>query len=338
MKNTQKKKILIFGGTGSLGKTLIKRYVEENEVCVFSRDESKHWTIKNEMSHKNLSFFLGNIRDKKRCLESILWFKPTHIILASALKHVDVCELSPHESIKTNILGINNVIEIIKENSNKLDFIDVVLMVSTDKACSPINVYGMSKSIAERIVTSASNLNLKTKFVAVRYGNVLESRGSIIPLFKYQSDNCEAITITDTRMTRYVMTLEQSVDLIDYTMRSAKSGETLIPNLPSMKIIDLANIFSEISGKPVKCIGLRPGEKLHEDLINESESTRTRELGEYLAVASSFTVPFSNKNHVARSDMSLMNKEELKNRLHKLEILERPLSQFVGKNIEELKK
>ena len=119
MSTLENKRILIFGGTGSLGKTLISRYVAKNKVCVFSRDESKHWTIRNEMSQENLSFFLGDIRDKQRCLESILQFKPTHIILAAALKHVDVCERTPSESIKTNILGINNVVEVVKENIDR---------------------------------------------------------------------------------------------------------------------------------------------------------------------------------------------------------------------------
>lgn len=332
------KRIIVFGGTGSLGKTLIKRYVSDNSVCVFSRDESKHWTIKNEMGHKNLSFVVGDIRDKQRCRDAILKFKPTHVILASALKHVDVCERSPSESIKTNISGIENIVNVIKDSYEKLPNLETVLMVSTDKACSPINVYGMCKSIAERVVTSASDLGLGTKFIAVRYGNVLESRGSIIPLFKYQSEFCDKITVTDKRMTRYVMTLDESVDLIDAAMKNAKSGETWIPNLPSMKVMDLAEIFSEISNKPIEIVGMRPGEKLHEDLINESESMRAKKVEKYYAVSSSFTMPHQKNNYVMRSDMSLMTKEDLKNHLESLEILDKSLDQFPGKTIEELKK
>lgn len=332
-------RIIIFGGTGSLGKMLINRYVKDNKVHVFSRDESKHWTIKNEMSHhQNLSFTVGDIRDRQRCKDAILRFKPTHIILASALKHVDVCERSPSESIKTNILGIENVVNVVKDNHEKLSYLKSILMVSTDKACSPINVYGMCKSIAERIVTSASDLMLPFKFVAVRYGNVLESRGSIIPLFKYQSEHCSEITVTDDRMTRYVMTLDESVDLIDACMKNAKSGETWVPRLPSMKVIDLAKIFSEISGKPITIVGMRPGEKLHEDLINESESMRTHIDGKYYAISSSFTPPFQHKKYTMRSDISLMSKDDLRSHLHNLGILEKPLDQFHGKFIEELKK
>ena len=334
------KKILIIGGTGSLGKTLIKKFVDNNLVCVYSRDESKHWTIRNEMGHENLSFFLGDIRDKQRCLESIMFFKPTHIILASALKHVDVCERSPQESIKTNILGIENVVECVKNNHEKLGFLETVLMVSTDKACSPINVYGMCKSIAERIVTSASDLNLGIDFIAVRYGNVLNSRGSIIPLFKYQSQHHDSITVTDDRMTRYVMTLEESVDLIESAMLFAKTGETWIPSLPSMKVIDLAEIFSEMSEKPIKIVGMRPGEKIHEDLINESESARVEKKDQkYLAISPSYVMPFNeNQDYTMDSSKSLMSKADLKKYLHDLNILDKKISDFVGKNIDEVKK
>lgn len=337
MKKIKNKRILIFGGTGSLGKTLIKRYVEENEVCVFSRDESKHWTIKNSQNHRNLSFRIGDIRDESRCREVIIEFQPTHIILASALKHVDVCENSPSESIKTNITGIENVVRAVKENETRLSDLEVVLMVSTDKACSPINVYGMCKSIAERVVTSAKSSNGKIRFLSVRYGNVLESRGSIIPLFKYQSEHKQEITITDERMTRYVMTLDESVDLINEAMNSGSAGETWIPNLPAMKVKDLAEIFSEMSGKPIKIIGTRPGEKLHEDLVNLSESMRSKRVGRYVIVASSKTQPFQKEDNTMRSDRNLMTKHELYSHLQKLGILSQPLSSFSGKTIEEIK-
>ena len=337
MAEAKSKRILIFGGTGSLGKTLIKRYVEENTICVFSRDESKHWTIRNKINTSNLMFRVGDIRDESRCREVLLEFQPTHVILASALKHVDVCENSPSESIKTNITGIENVVRIVKEQENRLNDLEVVLMVSTDKACSPINVYGMCKSIAERVVTSASSAFGKTKFLSVRYGNVLESRGSIIPLFKYQSEHKEAITITDERMTRYVMTLDESVDLINDAMTKGNSGETWIPNLPAMRVKDLAQIFSEMSDKPVKVIGTRPGEKIHEDLINRTESMRSKKIGKYYVIMPSNTQPFQDRDNTMRSDRNLMTKDQLFDHLQRLKILTKPLSSFDGKNIEEIK-
>jgi len=334
IKNTN---ILIFGGSGSLGKTLVKRFILNNRVCVYSRDESKHWTMKNENNHSNLSFVVGDIRDKSRAREAIIDFKPDHIILASALKHVDVCERSPSESILTNVNGIQNVISLIKENYRNFDFIKTVCMVSTDKACSPINVYGMSKALSERIVTSCKTDN-DIKFVAVRYGNVLESRGSIIPLFKYQAENKDEITVTHKDMTRYVMTLSDSVDLIEQAITIGKSGETWIPSLPSMKIYDLAEIFSEINDKPIRVIGMRPGEKIHEDLINEAESLRTIKNGQYFIIYPSYTQPFNKGIFSMRSDTSLMTKEELRTHLENLEILQKPLSQFVGKKIEDIRK
>ena len=299
---------------------------------------SKHWTMKNENNHSNLSFMVGDIRDKSRCLDAMLSFKPDHIILASALKHVDVCERSPCESILTNIEGVSNIVKAVKENLSLFQNLKTVLMVSTDKACSPINVYGMCKAIAERLVTSCAILSSRVKFIAVRYGNVLESRGSIIPLFKYQSENQECITVTHKDMTRYVMTLDESVDLIERAMVKGKSGETWIPTLPAMRILDLAEIFSEMSGKPVKIIGMRPGEKIHESLINESESLRAVVGKKYSIVSPSHIEPFNDDAFLARSDQCLMTKRQLKDSLIKLEILKKPLSQFTGKTIEEIRK
>ena len=208
-------------------------------------------------------------------------------------------------------------------------------MVSTDKACLPINVYGMCKAIGERVITSDLNDNDKIKYIAVRYGNVLESRGSIIPLFKYQCENKDSITLTHENMTRYVMTLEQSADLIESALINAKSGETWIPDLKSMKIIDLAEIFSEIYNKKIKIIGMRPGEKLHEDLISTSESLRCRKEGIYYAILPSFTQPFNSVDYSMNSLKSLMTKDQLKNYLQELGILDMPLSSFVGKTIKE---
>ena len=186
------------------------------------------------------------------------------------------------------------------------------------------------------MVTSCAALESKIKFVAVRYGNVLESRGSIIPLFKYQAENKDSITITHNEMTRYVMTLDESVDLIETAMLEGNSGETWIPALPAMKILDLAEIYSEMYGKPIKVIGMRPGEKLHESLINDSESLRTNKGKKYSVVLPSYTKPFNGKEFSMRSDDSLMTKEELRNHLEDLDILQKPLSQFIGKNIEDI--
>lgn len=333
-------KILVIGGTGSLGKSLISRLKDNNIVGVFSRDEAKHWTIKNKQNHNsNLEFFVGDIRDFERLEQVIINFNPDTIIIAAALKQVDTCELAPEESIKTNILGPKNVVKVIERNIERLKC-STVLMVSTDKACEPINVYGMCKSISERIVTSKA-LNFdksKIRFIGTRYGNVLDSRGSIIPLFKYQSLNNENITITDERMTRYVMTLDESVDLIIKAVEMAETGEILIPKLNSMRIKDVAEIYSEISGKPISVIGIRPGEKIHEKLVCEAESLRARDIGSHYILESSISTVRRDSSDMFdySSNDDVLSKEELREYLFGLGHLDLNLEKYLGINIEEI--
>lgn len=332
---------LIFGGTGSLGRKLIERWLPKGEfISVYSRDEAKHWTLKNEVASGPLSttfeqlrFFVGDVRDSIRVRDVIRQIKPERIIIAAALKQVDTCELSPSESVLTNLIGTQNVVDAINDLQHKC----TVLFVSTDKACSPVNVYGMCKAISERIITSQAMVSDIAKFLVVRYGNVLESRGSIIPLFKYQGEHGEALTVTDPDMTRYLMTLDDSVNLIENALDSGHSGETWIPRLPSMRIGDLAKIFSSKYEKPIKIIGLRPGEKKHEDLINESESVRT-----WLSHDRKHHIispVFKNGNSVRftySSSDSVMSAYELELHLNQLGILDAPLSDFKGAGIEEI--
>lgn len=337
-------KTLIIGGTGSLGRKLIERFLPDHEVAVYSRDEAKHWTIKNDLASgpmqprsPNLRFFVGDIRDASRVREVIRQYAPETIIVAAALKQVDTCELSPSESIATNLLGTQNVVNAVSDVWPAV-VVKKVLFVSTDKACSPVNVYGMCKAISERVVTSRAEQVLNTRFLAVRYGNVLESRGSIVPLFKYQGIHNECLTVTDPNMTRFLMTLDDSVDLIQYALRYGASGETWIPRLPSMKVGDLAEIFSEKYKKPIKIIGLRPGEKQHEDLINESESVRTyapRGNNHYV-IGPSFRAG-EGKRFTYTSNDDVMSKEQLLAHLQKLNILDRDLSDYpAGLKIEEI--
>lgn len=340
--------ILIFGGTGSLGRALIKRYLEKSDrevddVVAFSRDEAKHWTLMNEFaSHPHahrLKFIVGDIRDKKRVIDAIRQIKPNTIIIAAALKQVDTCELSPSESVLTNMIGTQNVVEAVIESLPSA--VKTVLFVSTDKACSPVNVYGMCKALSERLVTSVAKQSLPVKFVGVRYGNVLESRGSIIPLFKYQGENNTHFTVTNPDMTRFVMTLDDSVDLIEKTIDRANSGEIWIPRLPSMKIGDLADIFSKKYNKPIKFVGLRPGEKMHEALLNDSEATRTRlkqDNGDNNYIISPAFVAGKSPMFQYTSADDVMTQEQLEAHLSKLGILDAPLSSFQGRVIEEIVK
>lgn len=337
---------LIFGGTGSLGRKLIERLLPHGDIAVYSRDEAKHWSLRNELSSFmercspwKLRFFVGDIRDAKRVADVLRQYKPETVIIAAALKQVDTCELSPSESIETNLNGTQNVINAINAS---LAPPNSVLFVSTDKACAPVNVYGMCKAISERIVTSQASTGLpQVKYLAVRYGNVLESRGSIIPLFKHQAEHGEFLTVTDPKMTRYVMTLDDSVDLIMKTLASGTSGDTWIPRLPSMKIGHLADIFSKRYNKPIRIIGLRPGEKRDEDLINESESVRLRGAVAHNGVVKYYVLgpafmPGKASPFVYSSDHQVMSRDELEEHLTKLNILDKPLDQFKGLSIEEI--
>ena len=279
----QNKKIFIFGGTGSLGYEIVKRYISSNTIYNYSRDENKHWKMKLDFNHSsnisNLNFVIGNISDKQRVKSSLHRVLPDIIIIASAMKHIDQCELNTHESITTNLLGTKNVLDSIEEIYNENNsFNPIVVFVSSDKACSPINNYGMCKAISESLAIEKAYYLKNIKFVCVRYGNVLNSRGSIIPLLHEIGKDPKKthFQLTHEKMTRFVMTLEQSVDLIEYAIMHGESGDTIIPELISMKVIDLIEIFSEMYNKPIKVTGIRPGEKMLESLINNTQSLRLK--------------------------------------------------------------
>ncbi len=340
-------KFFIIGGTGSLGKKLIDRLVDMHDVFVYSRDESKQWSMRNDLFHRKMNpvtFFVGDIRDKNRLKDALRQARPDVVISAAALKQIDVCEINPDESVKTNLIGTQNVIDAVNDYAQTLTSESIVikkctlLFVSTDKACSPASIYGMSKALSERLVTSQARTGLSNvKYVCVRYGNVLESRGSIIPLFRYQAENSEYLTVTNPDMTRFLMTLDQSVDLIFKTIEFGASGETWIPKLPAMRIGDIADVFAEHYGKEVKKIEERPSEKMHEDLINESESTRTRltAAGKYYAISPAFVVGKEPRFQYSSSD-DVMTKEELHDFLKKIEVLDAPMERFSGQSIEEI--
>lgn len=339
---------LIIGGTGSLGKKLISRLSSTDEISIYSRDELKQWTLATELQkrkQKNVKFFVGDIRDLTRLKNVIFQAQPNVIISAAALKQVDTCELSPSECIATNLTGTQNLISAVDDYSRAHtpgpDF--KVLFVSTDKACAPCTIYGSAKMISERLITSQSSLENGIKYLCTRYGNVLESRGSIIPLFKYQAQHADHITVTNPDMTRFSMTLDESVDLIKEALEHGYSGDTWIPVIKSMRIGDVAEIFSELSGKPIKIVGTRPGEKMHEDLINSSEKSieiTFSRLQKYHVILPSFkktTVRTANINNINyRSSDDVMTKSELHDYLEKLNILNAPLESFKGQEIEEI--
>jgi UDP-N-acetylglucosamine 4,6-dehydratase len=321
------KTILIFGGTGSLGNKLNERYIDNNIIYNFSRDEHKHWKMRLKFkNHKNLNFIIGNVADRIRVKESIKRVKPDIIIIACAMKHIEQCEVNTNESLNTNMLGTKYILDSIEDNLNVLTNLETVLFVSSDKACSPINNYGMAKALSETFLIEKSNFIKNIKFVNVRYGNVLNSNGSIIPRLHAmgKDSNYAEFYLTHENMTRFVMTLNQSVDLIEYTILNAKSGDTVISELTSLKVKDLIEIFSEKYNKPVKISGLRPGEKLLESLINDSQSGRIKKHGKYTHIKSVFDYKENIDAENLRDYNSTINpltKNELYDYLLKLQLL-----------------
>lgn len=260
------KKILITGGTGSLGKRLVEMLAKNNKVVIYSRDEGKQASIFND--NKNVIKVIGDIRDYSKLNITFKIHQPDYIIHTAALKRIDDMEFYPDECIKTNINGSENVARAAINNNIKK-----CILVSTDKACLPVNVYGSSKFISERIFTNYDYNSTSTIFSSVRYGNVIASRGSFIPLWIDKIKNNETIPLTSTEMTRFLFTLDDAVETVLQSLVYSIGGEVFIPQLNSFKINTVVKAVSAIAGKPsdIKLIGLRPGEKLHEDMLAKTE-------------------------------------------------------------------
>lgn len=275
------KSILIIGGTGSLGHALVSRLYNTYNIFIISRDEDKQYKMKKQ--YPKISYFLCDIRIQNRIESLIIKINPDIIIHASALKHIDICEDNIDECILTNIIGTQNVVNSIVNNLYRLK-LETFVFISTDKATSPVNVYGMCKGISEKIVCGIKINN--PKFIVVRYGNVLNSRGSLLPLFheigKDEKQDC--FKVTNENMTRFFLTLNQGIDLIMKSIEEGVSGDIFIPKTNSYRIMDIAEEFSKHYNKPIKIVGCRPGEKIHECLINESESLKCIEHDTYYII------------------------------------------------------
>jgi UDP-N-acetylglucosamine 4,6-dehydratase len=320
--------ILIFGGTGSLGYEVVKKYLPNNIIYNYSRDECKHWQMKLDFNHnKQLNFIIGDIINKPKVEETLLRVKPTIIIIAAAMKHIDQCEYNTDQSLNTNLLGIKNILDAIERLQKELiASLKTVLFVSSDKACSPINIYGMCKALSESLIVEKSYYIKTIKFVNIRYGNVLNSRGSIIPLLHLIGNDKEKthFTLTNENMTRFVMTLAQSVDLIEYALINGETGDTVIPKLISLRVKDLIEIFSEMYEKPIKITGIKPGEKLLESLINKTQSGRIKQNGDYTHIKSIYNFNeeiIEDKLIEYNSKIHPLKKEELKDYLIKLKLI-----------------
>lgn len=276
------KTILVTGGTGSFGKKFIKKVLEQDvkKVIVFSRDELKQYEMAQEFTDSRMRFFIGDVRDKDRLYRA---FDGVDIVIhAAALKHVEACEYNPFEAVKTNINGAQNIIEAAIDRG-----VERVIALSTDKACSPINLYGATKLASDKLFVAANSYvgEKKTRFAVVRYGNVVGSRGSVVPFFKKIKDT-GTIPITDERMTRFWITLEHGVQFVLDSLDLMHGGEIFVPKIPSMKVTDLAKAIAPEC--KIEVIGIRPGEKLHEAMITEDDARRTLEYDNYYIIQPEF--------------------------------------------------
>ena len=298
MNELEGKRILVTGGTGSLGQTLVKRLLTgemgmPSKVTVYSRDEAKQHYMRLEHLHRAtatddviyrqsrdlLDFRIGDVRDFAALTGAV---RDADVVFhAAALKQVPSCEYFPFEAVMTNIVGAQNLARTIREN----DFpVELVVGISTDKACKPINVMGMTKALQERVLIEANRDCRNTRIMCVRYGNVIASRGSIVPLFVEQVRNDQPLTVTLPEMTRFLLSLDRAVDTVFAAVRSGRRGETFVPKVPAANICDLAKAVMGEKDLPINFTGIRPGEKVHEIMVSEEECFRTIESGDYYVI------------------------------------------------------
>ena len=278
------KSVLITGGTGSLGKALTRRIFAEwpdvRRLVIFSRDEQKQFVMAQEYPHAQypaIRFFIGDVRDRERLTRAMQGID--YVIHAAAMKHVHLAEYNPSECIKTNVGGAENVIYACLETG-----VERVVALSTDKACAPINLYGATKLTSDKLFIAANNIRGKNpiRFSVVRYGNVMGSNGSVIPFFLNKKAEGKFLPITDPRMTRFNISLDGGVNMVFHALANAWGGEIFIPKIPSYRITDVATaIAPELEQREV---GIRPGEKIHEEMITPSDSFYTYDMGEYYAI------------------------------------------------------
>lgn len=324
------KTILITGGTGSFGKAFTRKVLAEykpRKIIIYSRDEYKQYMMQKKFAgHKNqLRFFLGDIRDKARLYRAFEGVD--YVVHAAALKQVPALEYNPTEAVKTNVIGADNIVDAAIDKGVKK-----VIALSTDKAVNPINLYGATKLVAEKIFVAANAYGGgKVKFTGVRYGNVMGSRGSVIPLFiSFKKQGIKEFPITDERMTRFWITLEQSAELVIKALQETEGGEIFVPRIPSMKITDLARAIEPKC--TFKFMGIRPGEKLHESLISYDEARNVKEFdGVYVILPQLFETTVNCKKYAKcpsvpkefefRSDINDMwlGQDELKDIIEKME-------------------
>ena len=295
----QNKTILVTGGTGSFGQKFVYNLLKKSKVKkikIFSRDEQKQFQMQNKFNSQKLRYLIGDVRDKERL--DFATKNTDFIIHAAALKHVEIAEYNPFEAVKTNIFGAQNVIDSAIKNNVKR-----VIALSTDKASSPINLYGATKLTSDKLFISANNFkgSQKIMFSVVRYGNVMGSRGSVLPILMSQKKN-NIFTITDKKMTRFNITLEEGVDFVVFALNKMLGGEIFVPKIKSYNIVDMVSAISK--NPKIKIIGIRPGEKLHEEMISEVDSVNSVELSKCYLI-----LPNSKYNKLTKKFYKKINKD-----------------------------
>lgn len=331
------KVLMITGGTGSFGNTVLKRFLssEVREIRIFSRDEKKQEDMRIALCNNKLKFYLGDIR----CYDSIHQAMKgvDYVFHAAALKHVPPCEFYPLEAVRTNVLGAENTISAAIANNVKR-----VVVLSTDKAVYPINAMGLSKALMEKLMVAKARMQNEgeTVLCATRYGNVMASRGSVIPLFVSQLKEDKPLTITDPNMTRFLMSLEDSVDLVLHAFGHGKQGDIFVQKAPASTIGNLAQALKELLSKntPVRIIGTRHGEKLYESLVSREEMARVEDMGRYYRIpadnrdlnynkySSDGEVKISNLDDYTSHNTVRLNIEQIKALLLELEFIRKELS------------
>ncbi len=322
------KVIFLTGGTGSFGKAFTKSVLKLNpkKIIIFSRDESKQWDMRNEYNNiSKLNFVIGDIRDESR-IKSVLSDDVDFVVHAAATKIVPTAETNPEECVKTNIIGTSNLIHACKSKKIKK-----ILGLSTDKACNPINLYGATKLAADKLFLSANNFEEKnsSKFSVVRYGNVIGSRGSVVPFFKKINKEKGYIPITDKNMTRFMISLNEAVKFVILALENMQGGEIFVKKIPSMNITDIAKA---INSKPkLKYIGIRPGEKLHEQMISEDDSTETFEFKNYFKIISSI-MPKNQKKKIIKGSSKVRENFSYRSNTNKNWLGSKELKLWIKKN------
>jgi FlaA1/EpsC-like NDP-sugar epimerase len=340
--NLEGKRILVTGGTGSLGQALVRRLLTGEmgnpaRVTVLSRDEAKQHEMRLDYLHRRiatddiiyqnsqelLAFRVGDVRDYAVMLQAAL--QSDVIFNAAALKQVPTCEYFPYEAVMTNVLGPQNIVRALRENRTP---VELVVGVSTDKACKPVNVMGMTKALQERIFVQANLESEGTRFLCVRYGNVIASRGSVVPLFVEQISRGGPVTLTLPTMTRFLLSLDRAVDTVFAAVSEGRAGETYVPIVDSAYVSDIAEVLIDGRDIGVVVVGIRPGEKVHETMVSEEECYRTGRRGDHYVI-----YPLFPELHSAQDSAALGREYSSADKLVSRKVLRMILDEFIGSGL-----